>query len=183
MLNNTDTILSLMPAIRATVALVLGHSHPDIEDVTNDVVVSMLDGGLEGHSGAASLKSFVTISARNAALNWRARHCNSRRGASVNMTDFDKGEGEGEGGGRSGDDDLGVSIDDLGDGAAQMERVLDLARLEVAIEVLEADAATFVRALLDGATCKEAGALVGWSAPTATRRRVEIFDHLRARLA
>ena len=71
MLNANQTITALLPAIRSTVARIVGEKNESmIDDLVNDTVVRLLSGSLERCNGTASMKSWVTICARNVCLDF-----------------------------------------------------------------------------------------------------------------
>ena len=176
MLNDTnnDKILSLLPAIRATVAKILNVKDADaIEDVTNDVVVRLLSGAMDKCDGRASLKSWATITARNVALNHLNRHSVSKAHKSVNVT-----------GTTSDDDDQGTSgVMLAGDDQNGIERALESSRLADAMSaLLSAQEQTFLVARAEGMGIVEASEILGCSKSAAQRREVAMYDKLRKAL-
>jgi RNA polymerase sigma factor (sigma-70 family) len=178
MLNHNDTITALLPAIRATVARIVGERNECmIDDLVNDTVVRLLSGSLERCNGKASLKSWVTICARNVCLDYVRTSYVKRGHDSINMTDYvadkdDDGGSEGSG---------GLVLD--GEGQDVAERSAESLKLQAAMtELLTAQERVFILALADGASLDEAVATAGtgWSRPTATRRRQAIRELLSA---
>lgn len=169
-------IIALLPAIRGTVAKILGPFSTSIDDIVNDTVVSLLAGGMERHDGRASLKGYACRAARNKALNHKTRACNRMGHDSVNGTDYDKGEDSAP---------EGVILGGV-DGRIELERAQEASDLTRAMAtvaagraLLSADEQAFMDALETGVKIKDAGSLVGWTPVQATRRRVKIFGQLR----
>jgi len=178
MLNANQTITALLPAIRATVARIVGERNETmIDDLVNDTVVRLLSGGLDRCDGRASAKSWVTICARNVCLDYVRTSYVKRGHDSINMVDFTPSSEGNEGDSES----QGLVLD--GEGAEVAERSYEAAKLEAAMsKLLSAQECIFIRELADGATLDEAVATAGtgWSRPTATRRHKAIRELLSA---
>lgn len=164
--NNNNEITSLLPAIRATVAKVIGASRPDmIDDVVSDTVVKLLSGGLDRCDGRASLKTWATITAKNTALD-AIGHSRCKRGHDTIDQDSDSDEGA-------------AAPIQLVSGVASQERALEASRLLAAIDALEASERTMMLAIADGATPTEAGRLVGLGHSQAARKVASLREQLK----
>jgi DNA-directed RNA polymerase specialized sigma24 family protein len=173
MLNN-ETIAFLLPFITGTVAKILGgRLTADIEDVANDTVAAMLSGGLERFEGRASLKAYAMTSARNNALNFKARVRNTDHD-SITATDATSDKGEAP---------TGVILADT-DGRHTVERSSKAASLAFALEcLLDTDESDFMGHLLAGTGSNDAAALVGWSQAKGSRKRKSLTAYLAAYVA
>lgn len=184
MLNTTNTyqaaVLATLPAVtRAVIRVLKWKDHPEVADLASETICRLLSDA-ERFSGARSIEALAVTMAKNLAKDYCKRAENSHKHAPISGTDYDREDG-GKSPATYGPAGDGVILAGP-DGRATVERRADLEALEAAMSHLDADARTFVAALADGMTCKEAGALVGWSAPTATRRRKEIYADLRAQV-
>lgn len=79
----------------------------------------------------------------------------------------------------------GMLVDSLvgEDGRNVMARRSEAAMLALALDTLRADERIFVEAMIAGKTQTEAGAILGWSPATATRRMRDIVAKVRKALA
>jgi len=169
MSNANQQVIDLIPTIRKAVATVLGATHRDVDDVTNDVTIILLAGSLDRLDSDTDRKRFAIRSAKNAALNVTRSHRNSKHGGSVNGTDASTGEASPA---------LGFVVE--GNGLDTLERDMQLAALDNAMSAcLLADEAKFMGLVLAGHTAKAAASVVGWSQATATRRQPALVATLR----
>jgi RNA polymerase sigma factor (sigma-70 family) len=126
-------------------------------DVVQDALVSMMEHAESFDWSKGSIVSWACRIAANAARNWRKAHANRNHDSETNL----------------GDDDSEVALVDtlVGvDGAADMVRYFERKALADAMLALDADSQTFLDAMAGGMGQCEAGALLGWSPATTTRR-------------
>ena len=128
-------------------------SRPDAQDIVNDTAERLLKSAFDPAKG--SFSSYALRSVSNAARNWRKAARNNGHD-SRDLVDTMPGA----------------------DGREEIERTADAQSLTEMWDMMEADERTFIKAINDGMTQTEAGALVGWSPATATRRRKAIAAKL-----
>jgi RNA polymerase sigma factor (sigma-70 family) len=184
MLNNNETITAVLPAIRLTVArfvprTAMGRDEM-IEDLTNDVVVKLLAGGLDKCDGRASAKSWATIVARNTVLDSIRLHRNAKAHTDTNHSDFVPNTdslSEGESNTYHGTIIAGP------DGQEVAEAAIENSRLQAAmLALLDAQECSFMIALARGVDAKTAGEANGWSKATSSRRKAAILATLSEEL-
>jgi RNA polymerase sigma factor (sigma-70 family) len=144
------------------------------DDIVSDAVVRILANVETFDESRGSFESWALRIASNTARNWRKASANN--GHMSSMTDDEGNEA-------SMVDTLGTNVAENGsfvgpDGRLDVERRSEMAWLASAVDTLDSDARTFVGAMLDGMGQTEAGALVGWSPATATRRMRAIVETL-----
>jgi DNA-directed RNA polymerase specialized sigma24 family protein len=168
MLNN-ETIKFLLPYIKGTVAKVLGKRlDHNIEDVVNDTLAALSAGGLERFEGRSSLKAYAMTSAKNNAVNFKARMRNHGH-ESVDHTD---------GGSDQGAEYVGNMLEGC-NGQLTVERSAKATSLAFALEcLLDTDEAEFMQAMLTGTTAGDAATQVGWSAAKGSRKRKALTAYL-----
>jgi len=175
MLNDINTeILSVLPAIRATVARFARDANKsEIEDLVNDVVVKLLSGGLEARDGRASLKSWATITARNTAID-----CNRLRRVSIGHDSVSSNDATSENGGDGEQSNMGIVLEGA-DGREVVESAIEASRLADAMaSILDATEQAFIGAILEGEFPSNAGASVGWSRVQTSRKQPAIVAKL-----
>jgi RNA polymerase sigma factor (sigma-70 family) len=168
MLNHTLLTSEVLTTIRATVARAIGHSMPGaVDDVVGAAVLKVLEGLSTFDAERGEFKGWACRIARNEAINHVKRACNRGHDSET-----------------SADEDGNASplVDTLvgEDGHAMALRIEQAEWLAMALATLTDDERTFIRAINQDMGQTEAGALVGWSPATATRRRKEIAAKMRA---
>jgi RNA polymerase sigma factor (sigma-70 family) len=167
MLNHTMTA-EILKSMSVTVGREIGSTHAsDVADIVQDACVRAWSNLEAFDAEKGSLKTWCCTIARNLAKNWRASHAN-RGHDSVGRADED-----------------GVAeplVDTLigDDGRNEATRTEEAQWLAMALATLTEEERTFIRAINQGMGQTEAGALVGWSPATATRRRKAIAAKLAA---
>jgi len=165
MLNHTMTNEILL-AMRATVGREIGTTHTsDVADCVQDACVRVLSNLETFDADKGAFKTWCCTIAKNVARNWRKASAN-RGHDSVGRTDED---GE-----------AAPLVDTLmgEDGRLVAMRSIEAEWLGEALATLTDDERTFIRAINQGMGQTDAGALVGWSPATATRRRKAIAEKL-----
>lgn len=144
-------------------------SRPDAQDIVNDTAERLLKSAFDPAKG--SFSSYALRSVSNAARNWRKAARNNGH---------DSRERTGKEDGETGARKMRDLVDTMpgADGREEIERTADAQSLTEMWDMMEADERTFIKAINDGMTQTEAGALVGWSPATATRRRKAIAAKL-----
>jgi RNA polymerase sigma factor (sigma-70 family) len=161
----------ILKSMTGTVGKILSVSYPsDVADCVNDAVVRALSAIDTFDLDKGSLSSWCCQIARNTAINWCKAHAN--RGHDSEATSGDEGDTE-------------SLVDSLvgSDGRAEVSRRSEAAWLAQAIETLDDDSQMFLMGLADGMGQTEAGALVGWSPATTTRRYRTIVEDLADEMA
>jgi len=144
------------------------------DDIVSDAVVRILSAVETFDESRGSFESWALRIASNTARNWRKASANNGH---VSEASDDEGNTS------MLVDTLGTNVAECGsfvgpDGRLDVERRSEMAWLATALDTLDSDARTFVGAMLDGMGQTEAGALVGWSPATATRRMKAIVADL-----
>lgn len=158
MLNQHEITSEILKSMRGAIGKALATSHPaDIDDCVNDAVVRVLSALDTFDTERGNFKSWCSMIASNTAKNWRKASINNGHESTTIVGD---------------DEETESTIDSLigADGVAEVSRRSDAAWLATAIDFLDDDARTFVSGISEGMGLSEAGALVGWSPATATRR-------------
>ena len=168
MLNQQMMTREVLNSMRATVARAIGHSAPGmVDDVVGNAVLKALEGLPTFDATKGEFKGWACRIARNEAINAVKKACN--RGHDSETSADEDGESE-------------CLVDSLvgEDGRVSALRTEQAEWLAMALATLSDDERTFIRAINQGATQTEAGALIGWSPATATRRRKEIAAKMKA---
>jgi len=169
MLNNTITA-EIMKSLTGAVRAILHTSHPsDIADCAQDAVVRILSSMDSFDATRGDFGGWCHIIARNVAKNWRKASAN---------------RGHDSEGFTNEDGDATPLVDTLigVDGRAELARAAEAQMLAAAVATLDDDDRAFVEGLIDGLGQTEAGAILGWSAATASRKRKEIAARITRRL-
>ena len=166
MLNHNAFTSEVLTSMRGAIAKVVAHTQPDaIDDLLNTAIVKALEGTFD--ATRAGFKTYASTIAYNEACNYAKRSANHGHMSETVGTDESAPE---------------TLTDTLvgEDGRAHALRLEQAEWLMEAMATLSRDERTFILAIRDGSTQTEAGALVGWSPATATRRRKEIAAKMRA---
>lgn len=168
MLNNTNTEANtvllavasrdLHKAMSRAVERTIGKSSAT-GDIVQSALINMIEHAETFDADRGSVSSWGCRIACNLARNWRKASAN--RG---HVTTATVGKGE---------ESKEVAIEDTlvaEDGRFTVTRRSEASALAAAIATLDEDCQTFLRAMADGMGQCEAGALVGWSPATTTRR-------------
>lgn len=180
MLNTTNKATELLtPAIMreltSTVGSILNVTHAhDVADCVQSAIVRILSALDSFDAEKAPFRVWARTIAANVAKNWRALKANGRNHDSEIDTSEDSDESESA--------DL---VDTLtgDDGRTVVARRFEMAALARAVATLDSEAQTFLAAINDGMGQTEAGALLGWSPATSTRRYRAIVATLAERMA
>lgn len=171
-MQNQHTItVEILKSMSGAVGKVLGVSHPsDVADCVNDACVRILSNVASFDDAKGSFKGWCGVIASNTAKNWRKAAANNGHDSEGHADD---------------DGETSVLVDTLigSDGRVDAESRSNGRMLAAAIASLESDERDFTEALFDGMGQTEAGAILGWSAATASRKRREIADKLAAAMA
>jgi len=169
MLNQREMLTTeVLKTMRGTIARTIGRSMPGaVDDVYGAAVLKALEGLETFDAAKGEIKGWVCRIARNEAINHVKRSCN-RGHASETSADED-GNSE----------SLTESLVGA-DGRMDALRIEQAEWLAMALATLSDDERTFIRSINQGMTQTEAGAVVGWSPATATRRRKDIAAKLKA---
>jgi RNA polymerase sigma factor (sigma-70 family) len=165
MLNHTMTAEILL-SMRLSVGREIGTTHEsDVGDCVQDACVRAWSNLEAFDASKGTFKTWCCTIAKNVAKNWRKASAN-RGHDSVGRTDED---GE-----------AAPLVDTLigEDGRAEALRTMEAEWLGEALATLPDDERAFIRSINQGMGQTEAGALVGWSPATATRRRKAIAEKL-----
>lgn len=169
MLNHTNKFTAeILLSMRLSVGREIGTTHEsDVKDCVQDACVKAWVNMASFDADKGTFKTWCCTIAKNVAKNWRAAKRNHGHD-SVGHTDED---GE-----------AAPLVDTLigEDGRAEALRTEEAQWLAGALETLTDEERTFIMAINDGMGQTEAGALVGWSPATATRRRRAIAEKLAA---
>lgn len=166
MLNHNAFTSEILTSMRGAIAKVVAHTQPEmIDDLLNTAIVKALEGTFD--ATRANLKTWASTIAYNEACNWAKRAANNGHVSETAGTE---------------DSEPAPLVDTLvgEDGRAHALRVEQAQWLAMALDTLTREERTFILAISDGMGQTEAGALVGWSPATATRRRREIAAKMRA---
>lgn len=170
MLNQHEITTEVLRSMTGAVARVIGTSHPaDVADCVNDAIVKVLSSVDTFDSTRGEFKGWASVIAGNTARNWRK--------ASANNGHDSEGHADEDG-------ESTPIVDTLigSDGRETVARAFQADALARAISTLDSDAQTFLNALSDGMGQCEAGATVGWSPATTTRRYRAIVAALAERM-
>ena len=165
-----DVLRTMRVTVERAIGITFKHS---VGDVINNAVVRCIDGVKDGsYNPTLPFQQWANVIARNEAYNYAKRHENHNHVAHAT-----KGE----------DGEQIYLVDNMGAEPAQhgtftapngrdaVEAMSNAQWLEKAmLAVLTQDERRFVLAISGGATQAEAGALVGWSAASSSRKRKEI---------
>lgn len=173
---NTETNLStltteigsreLRKAMERTVERTIGKTNAT-SDIVSDAIVNMIEHADSFDADRGSVKSWGCRIAANLARNYRKASANNGHTTTATV-----GKGE---------ESKEVAIEDTlvaEDGRFTVARRSEATALAAAIATLDEDCQTFLRAMADGMGQCEAGALVGWSPATTTRRYKAIVADL-----
>lgn len=166
MLNQHTITAEILKSMTGAIGKILAFSHPsDIDDCVQDAIVRALSAVDTFDSEKSSFKTWCSVIASNTAKNWRKASANRSHDSEADVGD---------------DGDSVDLVDSLvgADGRMEVSRRSDAAWLATAIETLDDDSQMFLMGLADGMGQTEAGALVGWSAATTTRRYKAIVEDL-----
>ena len=171
MLNQPQITPEVLKSMTGAVARVLSVSHPsDIADCVSEACVRVLSAIDTFDAAKGDFKGWASVIAGNVARNWRKASAN--RGHDSETSADEDGDTE--------------SLTDAlvgEDGRATIERRAMLASLREAMEVLDDDSRTFLALISDGMGQTEAGATLGWSPATSTRRYRAIVATLAEEMA
>jgi RNA polymerase sigma factor (sigma-70 family) len=147
-------------------------SRTDAMDIVQDTAERLMACDFDPSKG--SFSSYALRATSNAARNWR-------KAARNNGHDSRERTGKQ---GEAGEHKVRDLVDTMpgADGRHDVERTALTQSLVEMLDVLDEDERRFIMAINEGMTQTEAGALVGWSPATATRRRKAIaakLAHLR----
>jgi len=138
-------------------------------DIVQDALVSMIEHAESFDWSKGSIVSWACRIAANVARNWRKASANRGHDSETCL----------------GDDSEQVALVDtlIGtDGAADMVRRFERQALAAAMLTLDSDSQTFLDAMAGGMGQCDAGALLGWSPATTTRRYKAITAALADKL-
>lgn len=138
-------------------------------DLVHDAIMKMIEHEASFDPARGTMEAWGCRIAGNLARNWRANHAN-RRHDSETIGDEDN--------------EPASFVDILAgeDGRITIERRSDLTAVNAAVATLDDECQTFLSHLADGIPQTEAGALVGWSPATTSRRMRTIAAHLAGSL-
>jgi RNA polymerase sigma factor (sigma-70 family) len=154
-----------MGARKAVIGAVGEHGSTD--DIVSEAIVRAIEKIDLFDWTMGSVSSWVNQIARNTARNWVKASANRGHFSEVTTGDDDDAETV----------DLTDSL--VGeDGRFTVERQSEMRALRAAMADLDQDSQTFLDAMAGGATMGEAGALLGWSPATSTRRYKAITERL-----
>jgi DNA-directed RNA polymerase specialized sigma24 family protein len=165
MLNHTDMTSAVLTAMTVAIVRAVG-KRADLEDILNDSVVECLEKGEAFDAARGKVATFCAKLAGNVARN----HVKAEGYRSHDVvTKGEEGEPTRIVDGLPGDD-----------GRADALRTEEGQWLAMALATLTDEERAFIRAINQGMGQTEAGALVGWSPATSTRRRKAIAEKLAA---
>lgn len=164
-IGNPDLHKSLARAVERTI----GKTNAT-EDIVQSALVNMIEHAETFDWSKGSMLNWGCRIASNLARNWRKASANRGHDSEASMGDDS--------------DDTIALVDTLvsEDGRLTVERQIERKRLALAITSLDADSQTFLDAMAGGMGQCEAGALVGWSPATTTRRYRAITNALADKL-
>lgn len=169
MLNHTITP-EILRAMTGAARSVLFHSHPsDIEDCVQAACVRALSSLESFDSARGDFAGWCYVIAKNVAKNWRVLAANNRHDSEGRPDD--NGDAE-------------ALVDTLvgEDGRLDAARREDMEAAIAAMATLDMEERIFIMAIFDDVGQTEAGAMVGWSPATATRRRRSIAEKMKGLL-
>jgi RNA polymerase sigma factor (sigma-70 family) len=163
MLNHTDMTTKVLEAMACAILRAVGKRH-DAADIMQDAVVECLGKAEAFDATRGNVATFCAKIAGNVARN----HCKAEGYREHDVVTASE------------DGDSTRIVDGLpgADGRADALRTEEGQWLAMALATLPEDERTFILAINRGMTQTEAGALVGWSPATATRRRKAIAEKL-----
>lgn len=170
MLNQHEITAEVIRSMTGAVARVIGTSHPsDVADCVQDAIVRVLSSLASFDAEKGEFKGWASVVAGNVARNWRKASANHGHDSEADI----------------GDDEQTATADLVdtligSDGRNDVMRANEAQWLAAAISTLDNDAQAFLGAMADGMGQTEAGALVGWSPATSTRRYRAIVETLAA---
>jgi RNA polymerase sigma factor (sigma-70 family) len=168
MLNRTLLTSEVLRSMRGAAGSVLGRSMPHaVDDCVNNAVVKVLEGISTFDATRGDFKGWASVIARNEARNYSKRKHNHGHDSETAFDDHGEAVALTE-----------TLIGD--DGRMEATRSEESQWLAMALATLSAEERAFILAINDGMGQTEAGALVGWSPATATRRRKAIAAKLAA---
>lgn len=140
------------------------------EDIVQSALINMIEHAETFDWSKGSILNWGCRIASNLARNWRKASANRGHSSEASVGDDS--------------DDTIALVDTLvaEDGRLTVERQIERKRLALAITTLDADSQTFLDAMAGGMGQCEAGALVGWSPATTTRRYKAITNALADKL-
>lgn len=158
----------VLKAMSYAVGQVIGEDHSsDVADCVQDALVKAWASLASFDASQSAFKTWCSRIARNEARNFRKASANNGHDSV----------------GHCGEDGEPMELVDTligSDGRADALRTEEAQWLADALATLTDDERTFIRAINQGMGQTEAGALVGWSPATATRRRKAIAEKLAA---
>lgn len=168
MLNQPTITTEILRTMTDAVKRILITSHPsDVADCVQDAAVRVVNAIETFDASKGDFAGWCYRIASNVARNWRTASANHGHDSVGKVG--------------KGDDAESVDLIDslVGeDGRNEMLRRSEHAALVAAIATLDDDARTFLSAIADGMGQTEAGALLGWSPATSTRRYRAIVAQL-----
>lgn len=169
MLNHSMITTDLLKTMARSVERAIGRTSAT-QDIVQDAIVRMLANAESFDAERGSVQSWACRIASNTARNWRKASANNGHDSRA------KTGKESETGERESADLIATMVG--ADGRQDAERAADAEALSEALATLADDERVFVRAINQGMGQTEAGALVGWSPATSTRRRKAIAAKL-----
>jgi RNA polymerase sigma factor (sigma-70 family) len=171
MLNRNDMTTEVLTAMTVAILRAVG-KRGDEEDILNNSVVECLEKGEVFDPTRGKVATFCAKLAGNVARNHVKSEGYRTHDVVTKKSDGDSDRAEG----------MDRIVDGLpgSDGRADALRTEEGQWLAMALATLPEGERAFILAINRGMTQTEAGALVGWSPATATRRRREIAAKLKA---
>lgn len=158
----------LTKAMRKAVIKAVGQTGAT-DDIVQDAIVRIIGYAETYDWSRGSFVGWACRIAQNLARNWRKASAHNGHESEEIGQDGERGA---------------MLVDTLvgEDGRNVMARRSEAAMLALALDTLRADERIFVEAIIAGKTQTEAGALLGWSPATATRRMVALVAKVRQAL-
>jgi hypothetical protein len=162
---NNNIVLHFANAIELAVLSVVEYadhrSYGLLEDIVSECTLHLLDKALNRYTGqldnAEALEKFITVAVSRKAMDILRLFVHSRADMTGDFADFQ---------------------DSAPSPVAGAERSMAAAALDSALAQLCDSDRIFAGLLLTGNTAADAAAVVGMSAPTASRRRKDLHSHL-----
>lgn len=173
MLNQPTITAEILRTMKGAVERILYTSHPsDVADCVQDAAVRVLNAIDTFDASKGDFSGWCYRIASNVARNWRVASANHGHDSV----------------GKVGKGDDAESVDLLDslvgeDGRHEALRRSEARSLAAAIALLDDDSRAFLTAIADGMGQTEAGALLGWSPATCTRRYRAIVAQLAELMA
>lgn len=169
MLNHNELLTaSVIKSMRGAIAKTVALAQPqEIDDLLSTAVVKALGGAFD--PSKATFRTYASHIAYHEACNFLKASANNGHVSETTATEDTEAEPIHE-----------TMVGE--DGRTMALRIEQGQWLAMALATLPDDERAFILAINQGMTQTEAGALVGWSAATATRRRKDIAAKLRALL-